>query len=339
MAEVAVAILNYNGEEHLKTFLPSIISHSKEASIIIGDNGSTDGSLELLKTMFPQVEVIQLDSNHGYAGGYNRLIHRIQAEYIVLANSDIEVTEDWLEPLVQVLDKNQDVAAVQPKILSYTNKHLFEYAGAGGGFMDRFGYPYCRGRIFASIEEDNGQYNDEINTFWASGACFITKKSIFEELGGFDESFFAHMEEIDLNWRMLKAGYKIKYTGLSKVYHLGGGTLAYNNAQKIYLNFRNGWAMLIKNLSEHNRFTTFLTRYLLDLFSIIFFLVQFQAANAFAVLRAHFYILINHRKIKKSALKFSTSTKNSSKTGLPNFSLVWQYYIRRKRNFKDLIPD
>jgi GT2 family glycosyltransferase len=336
MANIAVAILNFNGAEHLKTFLPSVVQHSGEAEIIIGDNNSTDNSLEILKREFPQVRVIELDRNYGYAGGYNQLISQIDSEYIILANSDIEVTKNWIAPLATVLDKDNSVAAVQPKVLSYINRKYFEYAGAGGGFMDKYGYPFCRGRIFNSIEEDQGQYDDDIPVFWASGACFMIRKSAFDEIGGFDASFFAHMEEIDLNWRLQNAGYSIKYTGKSVVYHLGGGTLAYDNPRKTFLNFRNGWLMLIKNLTEYNRPAVFLKRYCLDLISILFFLLQFKAMSALAVIKAHCYILFNLSQVKKSTAIKSTEAKNNYKIQPENYSIVWQYFIRKIRKYSSL---
>ena len=336
MADVAVAILNFNGAEHLKKFLPSVLQHSREAQIIVGDNASTDDSLVVLQREFPEVEVIKFDQNYGYAGGYNELIARIKVEFIVLANSDIAVTENWLPPLVEVIKKDQTIAAVQPKILSFSNQNFFEYAGAGGGFMDKYGYPYCRGRIFSVVEEDLGQYDDEKQVFWASGACFLLRKSAFEVVGGFDASFFAHMEEIDLNWRLQNSGYKIIYTGRSKVYHLGGGTLSYDNPQKTYLNFRNSWLMLIKNLSEYNRLGIFTRRYLLDLMSILFFLIQFKAMSAFAVLRAHVYILLKRPKANSEATAKTTKARNNYKIAPEDFSLVWQYFVRNKKKYSDL---
>ena len=202
MARVAILILNFNGEEHLQRFLPSIISNSQDCDIIVGDNCSTDKSIQLLETSFKEIKVIKLDKNYGYAEGYNQLIKQVSNEFIALVNSDIEATQNWTESLVATLDSNEKIVAVQPKILSYNKRNEFEYAGAAGGYIDRYGYPFCRGRVFNSIEEDFGQYNDNREVFWASGACFMVKKSVFEKLGGFDSKFFAHMEEIDLNWRM-----------------------------------------------------------------------------------------------------------------------------------------
>lgn len=339
MAAVAVAILNYNGKEHLKTFLPSVITYSVACDIIVGDNGSTDGSLNLLANQFPQVRVIKLDRNYGFAGGYNRLIEQLDHEVVILANSDIEVTPGWTQPLLEVLESDDKIVAVQPKILSYTNKHMFEHAGAGGGYMDKYGFPFCRGRVFDSIEEDKGQYDDQLDVFWASGACFAIKREAFEELGGFAERFFAHMEEIDLDWRLLNKGYRIVYTGDSTVYHLGGGTLQYDNPRKTFLNFRNSWFMLIRNSTAPGKITIFFNRWLLDLASISFFLIQFKALSAWAVIRAHMAVLINLRKLVKEHKQLTISAKNNSKIQPAKFSLAWQYFIKKRKGFQELIPD
>jgi GT2 family glycosyltransferase len=337
MARVAILILNFNGEEHLRRFLPSIIANSPGCDIVVGDNCSTDDSVELLSSSFSEVKVIKLDRNYGYADGYNQLIKHIDNEFIALVNSDVEATPNWVEPLISMLESDPKIAAVQPKILSFTDRHKFEYAGAAGGYIDRYGYPFCRGRIFNSIEEDIGQYNDNRQVFWASGACFMLKKSIFEELGGFDADFFAHMEEIDLNWRMHNAGYKVMYCGKSSVYHLGGGTLNYSNPKKTYLNFRNSWSMLLKNLPIENRFSTLFIRWWLDLASIIYFLLQFQIKNLTAVIRAHFYILGNFSKILKKR-NSENQTELTHEIAPLKFSLVWQYYFKRKKIFSKLVP-
>jgi GT2 family glycosyltransferase len=335
MAEVAIAILNFNGEEHLKKFLPSVIEHSGGHEIIVGDNGSIDNSIEVLQKHFPSVRVVDLKNNYGYAGGYNRLIAQIDAQYIVLLNSDVEVTPGWISPLLGILKSDQTIAAIQPKILSYNNKDYFEYAGAAGGFIDKYGYPFCRGRVFGTLEKDVGQYDNDIDIFWASGACFMVNKNAFMAVEGFDESFFAHMEEIDLNWRFQANGYSIRYTGGSKVYHLGGGTLSYSSPRKTYLNFRNSWLTILKN-TQSNRIGVFSIRFLLDLVSVLFFLARFQPTNAYAVIKALVFIAFKRRKTKS---KLGNSTKNSSIIAISDFSLVWQYYIRNKKKYRDLIPD
>ena len=339
MARIAVLILNYNGEEHLRKFLPSIISNSPNCDIIVGDNCSSDNSIQLLETSFKEIQVIKLASNYGYAEGYNQLIKQVNNEYIALVNSDIEATQNWAEGLSSILDSDERIAAVQPKILSYTKRNKFEYAGAAGGYIDRYGYPFCRGRIFSTIEEDHGQYDDTREVFWASGACFMIKKSVFDELGGFDKDFFAHMEEIDLNWRMHNVGYKVMYTGNSTVFHLGGGTLSYDNPRKTYLNYRNSWSMLLKNLPEENRAAILFRRWILDITGIFFYLFQLQLRNSLAVIQAQYYVFRNRKKInnKRSVV---INSSNIDPTIAPNkFSLVWQYFFKGKRRYSDLIPD
>ena len=240
MTKTAVVILNYNGEKFLREFLPVVIKLSGNAKIVVADNGSTDLSVELLKQKFPTVELIRLDNNYGFCGGYNRALKQVEAEYYVLLNSDVEVTPEWLEPLVALLDSSSDIAAAQPKVLSYNDKDHFEYAGAAGGFMDSLGYPFCRGRLFDITEKDTGQYNDTREVFWATGACLIIRSAVYHKLGGLDEDFFAHMEEIDLCWKVQRAGHKVYYCGTSHVFHVGGGTLSKSNPRKTYYNLRNG---------------------------------------------------------------------------------------------------
>ena len=231
---VAVVILNYNGEKLLPQFLPSVIENSGDARVVVVDNGSTDNSVQLIKNTFPQVELIEFKENFGFCGGYNKAISMMDADVVVLLNSDVEVTKNWLASPIQLLHTNPKIAAVQPKILSYQNKNQFEYAGAAGGFIDSLGYPFCRGRIFQSVESDEGQYNDQTQIFWATGACLIIKKDIYTKLGGLDENFFAHMEEIDLCWRINRSGLRVYHDGMSTVYHLGGGTLSAESPRKIY---------------------------------------------------------------------------------------------------------
>jgi GT2 family glycosyltransferase len=339
MARTAILILNYNGEQHLKRFLPSIIANSPGCDIIVGDNNSTDGSIQLLESDFPGVLVIKLDQNYGYAGGYNQLIKQIDHEFVALVNSDVEVSGNWTEDLVSTLQADDKIAAIQPKILSYSERHKFEYAGAAGGFIDVYGYPFCRGRIFNTIEDDHGQYDDNREIFWASGACFMLKRKIFMELGGFDADFFAHMEEIDLCWRMHHSGYKVIYNSKSVVYHLGGGTLNYNNPKKTYLNFRNSWVMLMKNLPAGNRRFILLKRWCLDIVSILFFAFRLQFNNALAVIHAHIYILSNLSPITRKRLPVFDEVNTNVSNKPVGFSLVWQYYFKGKKTFAALIPD
>ena len=339
MAKVAILILNFNGRDLLLNFLPSVIEYAADCQIIVGDNGSTDDSIAILENSFPTVKIIKLDKNFGYAEGYNQCINQVDAEYVALVNSDVEVTPSWTKPLIALLDSSPEIVAVQPKILSYKNKTQFEYAGASGGFLDSFGYPFCRGRIFNTVEEDKGQYTSPYQIFWASGACFMIKKSVFIEANCFDKEFFAHMEEIDLCWRLNSLGYKIMFTGDSTVYHLGAGTLKYASSRKTYLNFRNSLMMLLKNIPRQFLFKTFFIRWWLDLLSVLFYLAKLQPLNANAVIMAHWYILLNAKKIKSASVVHTQSKQIKSGLSPMKISLVWQYYIKGRRKYSDLVPD
>ncbi len=303
MSKNAVAILNWNGAVLLKQFLPSVINHSKEASIYVIDNGSTDDSIRILNRDFPEVKIIKLDKNHGFAGGYNKGINEIEADNIVLLNSDVEVTPDWLPPMVEHLEQNPDTWALQPKIKDYKNKNKFEYAGAAGGFLDFFGYPYCDGRRLFTVEEDKGQYDKEKEIFWASGACLMIRKKAFIEAGGFDETYFAHQEEIDLCWRMHHLGGKIKYIPQSSVYHLGGASLDKQNSFKTYLNFRNNLITLLKNLPSSLVLPIIFTRLILDGLAGVLFMFQGKPKHTWAIVKAHFgfYKRIPHALKKRPA--------------------------------------
>ncbi len=320
--KIAIVILNWNGKTLLQKFLPSVIEHSKEAEIVLADNASTDDSVDFVKTNFTSVKIIQNKENDGYAKGYNDALKRIDADVFCLLNSDVEVTKNWLAPIQTEFQNNLETAIVQPKILDYKNKTHFEYAGAAGGFIDKFGYPYCRGRIFTTIEQDLGQYNDTSEIFWASGACFFIRKNTFETLGGFDESFFAHMEEIDLCWRAFNLGLKTKYIGSSTVYHVGGATLQSNNPQKTYLNFRNSLFTLVKN-AHGNIFILVFIRLVLDGIASLKFLFELKWKHTYAILRAHFSFyghiptLIRVRKSSKKRSNYYEKT-----------SIVISYYIR-----------
>jgi len=288
MATVKIVILNWNGEEHLHTFLPSVVEHTPpQAAIVVIDNGSTDGSLAWLAATYPAIEVIALPENYGFTGGYNRALEMVEADYFVLLNSDVEATPGWLEPLVVVLDTQEDVAAVSPKLKLYADKRWFEYAGACGGFIDWLGYPFCRGRVLSSLEQDKGQYDTPRDTFWTSGACMLVRSAVFRELGGFDEKFFAHMEEIDLCWRMHLAGYRTMVEPRSVVYHLGGGTLPNNTPRKLYLNYRNNLAMIYKNAPERWRRRTLLMRMVLDALSAMVYFATGHFDFGRTVFRAH----------------------------------------------------
>ena len=288
MPVTKVVILNWNGRQHLERFLPSVLASTpKEIEVVVADNGSTDDSCDYLRQCFPQVRVIQLDRNYGFAEGYDRVLEQLEADYFVLLNSDVETPEGWIQPLVETLEQNPDMAALAPKLRAWTERDQFEYAGAAGGFIDALGYPFCRGRILSNIEMDQGQYDDARDVFWASGACLMFRASVFRELGGFDARFFAHMEEIDLCWRAQLAGYRIGIEPRSVVYHLGGGTLAVGSAGKTYLNFRNNLAMLYKNLPEGRLYMTLLCRMLLDGGSALVWLLTGKWAYFKAVVRAH----------------------------------------------------
>ena len=280
----SVIILNWNGVKHLRTYLPSVVAHTPEADIIVADNGSTDDSLAMLANDFPTVKTIVLDKNYGFAEGYNRAIEKVDSEYVVLLNSDVEVTEGWLAPLLDYMDTHADVAAVQPKIRSWRNKALFEHAGAAGGFINTLGYPYCRGRVLWHVEEDKGQYDTPIEVDWTSGACMLVRTQVYKDCGGLDASFFAHMEEIDLCWRMRNAGWKLMCLPQSVVYHLGGGSLAYESPRKTYLNHRNNLLMIRKNKQHPGG--VLLIRFFLDYAAAFFYLLQGRWAACKAVYQA-----------------------------------------------------
>ncbi len=287
MERVKVVILNWNGRAYLERFLPSVVERTPGVPVVVADNGSTDDSVAFLRARFPQVEVIALERNYGFAEGYNRALERIEAEYFLLLNSDIEVPEGWLSPLVEALDADGRTAAVAPKILSFDRPDRFEYAGAAGGFIDFLGYPFCRGRILSSIEVDRGQYDDAREVFWASGACMLVRSGVFRALGGFDADFFAHMEEIDFCWRAQLAGYAIRVEPRSRVFHVGGGTLPNDNPHKIYLNFRNNLCMLYKNLSRPAFWPVLFVRMAMDGLAALVFLLQGRPSFFGKVFRAH----------------------------------------------------
>ncbi|WP_282148321.1 glycosyltransferase family 2 protein [Algibacter lectus] len=326
--KLAIVILNWNGTQLLKQFLPSVVAHSKEADIYVADNASTDNSVAYIKTHFPDVTIIQNQENGGYAKGYNDALQHIEADVFCLLNSDVEVTENWLKPIIETFNKNPKTAILQPKILDFKNKAFFEYAGAAGGFIDKYGYPYCRGRIFDTIEKDNGQYNDTIDIFWATGACLFIKSDVFKALNGFDTHFFAHMEEIDLCWRAKNQGHQIKYVGTSTVYHVGGATLNAINPKKTFLNFRNSLFMVTKN-AKGNLFTIIFIRLVLDGIAAVKFLFDLKPKHTFAILKAHFNYYYNLNRL----LKQRKATKNKiiyyNKT-----SVVIDYFVNKNMYYK-----
>lgn len=286
--KLAVAILNWNGKNWLEKFLPSVVQFSQNADIYVIDNLSTDDSIAFLNTHFPTVKIIKNNKNYGFAGGYNEGLKEITNDYYCLLNSDVEVTENWIEPILALFEKDSSISAIQPKILSYNNKKSFEFAGAGGGLIDNLGYPYCRGRVFDDLEEDKGQYDDETEIFWASGCSLFIRSKDFWEQKGFDERFFAHQEEIDLCWRLINSGKKIFYTGKSKVYHVGGGTLNKQSAQKTYLNIRNNLSMMLKNLPFPKLIWLIFFRLCLDGVAGVYFGLKHGFPHLWAVVRAHF---------------------------------------------------
>ena len=328
---VAVIILNWNGEAMLRRFLPSVLKHTPEwiADVIVADNGSTDGSLELLKEQFPSVTVIKLSKNYGFAEGYNRAIGTVNNPYVVLLNSDIAVSDDWLSPMFNYMNEHPGCGACQPKIRALNNPDMFEYAGASGGFLDKNGFPYCRGRLFDTVEEDRGQYDEPIPVFWASGAALMVRRDIYMEVGGLDADFFAHMEEIDLCWRIKLAGYDVMAIPSGKVYHLGGGTLSAANPRKTYLNYRNNLLLLHKNLPDSCRSKRLFIRRLYDSVAWLKFVMAFDFKNAKAILRAH-------RDFKSMRVKYR---RHPEVNLLPaKLNVIKEYFLKRKRLFNSL-PD
>ena len=329
--KTALVILNWNGKKFLEQFLPSVIKHSADANVFVADNGSTDDSISFLEMNFQQVNILRSAENRGFAGGYNLELKQVKADYFVLLNSDVEVTEGWLKPVIDLLNSDKSIAACQPKIKMYAKKQLFEYAGAAGGYIDKYGYPFCRGRVFETLEEDNGQYNNNCEVFWATGACMFLRSESFFKAGGFDEDFFAHMEEIDLCWRMKNLGYKIMYCAGSTVYHVGGGTLQKSNPFKTYLNFRNSLMMLIKNTQGFKLFRLLFIRAVLDDVAQLKFILSGNFKDFIAVQKAQFYVFFNFFKIRK---KRKAVKENIS--GVYNHSIVADYFLRGKKKFSDL---
>lgn len=338
MVKTAVVILNWNGQTFLEQFLPLVVSRSTAPSteIWVADNGSTDSSVELLTKQFPTVRTLLFDKNYGFTGGYNKALSQIEAEYFVLLNSDIEVTEGWLEPMVDYMDQNPKVAACMPKLLSYHQPDRFEYAGAVGGYIDKYGYPFCRGRIFATIENDNQQYNHPQSIFWATGACLFVRGKLYKEIGGLDEDFFAHMEEIDLCWRLKNMGYKLMVIPQSVVYHVGGGTLPNNSPRKLFLNYRNNLFMLYKNLPSKGFWTILLGRLILDGVSGCMFLAKFNFAYFCAIPKAHFHFYKNIGRLNRKRSELQSKRIVDVHAEQYQKSIVVDYYLKRKKVFSSL---
>jgi len=335
--KVAIVILNWNGAKLLQLFLPSVVEFSKNEStrIIVADNGSTDDSLQILRNQFPEVDILELKQNYGFARGYNEALKLIDADYFVILNSDVEVTVGWLDSPILMMEVDASIAAIQPKILSYYKKTHFEYAGAAGGFIDRYGFPYCRGRIFNEVEADNGQYNDSIDIFWATGACMIIRAKLFAGSGGFDADFWAHMEEIDLCWRLRNRGYRIVFDPQSTVFHVGGGTLAYDNPHKLFLNFRNNLWLLYKNLPQGKLFQVLFSRLILDGLAAFKLLTEFNLKGIRSVFLAHvhFYLSLPRLHQKRKALKKQAAGRHLQQ---PAKSIVWQFYFRKRKTYGEI---
>ncbi|MCO5291369.1 MAG: glycosyltransferase family 2 protein [Chitinophagaceae bacterium] len=333
---VAIVILNWNGKNFLQKFLPSVLQSSYlNKKIIVADNASGDGSIAFLKADYPQIEIISLTENHGFAKGYNLALQQVKADYYILLNSDVEVSINWIEPLVSLAVSDNKIAACQPKILSYNNKDTFEYAGAAGGWLDNYCYPFAMGRIFDFCEKDEGQYDNATRIFWASGAALFLKAEAFHAVGGFDPYFFAHQEEIDLCWRLQLSGYKIYSCPQSVVYHLGGGTLPRGHSLKTYLNFRNNHIMMYKNLSGWKRIYTIVARIILDLVSVLKHLLNGDFGFPGSVIKAHFSFF----KWIFSNKKGNVFPKNkiSSLFGMYRGNLVWEHFILGKKKFSEIV--
>lgn len=333
MSRTAVVILNYNGEKLLQQFLPGVIQHSAHAEVIVADNGSTDQSLSVLAQNFPTVRIIALEKNYGFCGGYNRALKQVDADYYVLLNSDVEVTPHWLDAPVRLLNEKEEIGAVQPKILSFNQKNKFEHAGAAGGLIDSLGYPFCRGRIFNEVEKDNGQYDDEVEIFWATGACMIIRSKLYHQFNGLDEDFFAHMEEIDLCWKLHRAGHKVYYSGKSIVYHVGAGTLDYSSPQKTYLNFRNGLSLIFKHLDGSEMWYKFPLRILLDWTAAIVFLAKWQPRNTLAVMRAHLHFVKNLRRDKEKRDAIHTRYPTYPHSVIAQKIILVDFYLKGKKRY------
>ncbi len=326
--EIAVAILNWNGKSWLEKFLSNVVVNSPEATVYVIDNASTDDSIPFVQLNFPQVPIIQLDKNYGFAEGYNQGLAHIEADYFVLLNSDVEVTPKWITPIIEKMEANPRLAVCMPKLKSFHNPDFFEYAGAAGGFIDKYGYPFCHGRLFNSIEKDEGQYDNDCEIFWASGAALFVKANIYKELGGLDKDFFAHMEEIDFCWRVKNAGYSIQYIHNSEVFHVGGGSLPKENPFKTFLNFRNNLFMLHKNLPDDCYKTIIFKRRLLDAVSWLNFMVHLDFKNAKEIIHAH------------KEYRRAISTLNEKRKQIPSKrihpemyskSIVWAFFVAHKK--------
>lgn len=339
MRKVSVVILNWNGAEMLRTFLPSVVKYTNPelAEVCVADNGSTDNSVDIVRNEFPSVRLISFKENYGFAEGYNKVMDNVDTDYVVLLNSDVEVTEGWIEPILSYMESHKDVAACQPKILSYHDKKKFEYAGASGGYIDKYGYPFCRGRVFDFLETDNGQYDTPADIFWASGAAMFVRRDVYVSVGGLDPKFFAHMEEIDLCWRLLSRGYRLVCIPESKVYHVGGATLKKENPKKTYLNFRNNLLMMYKNLPSDELRKVMIVRCFLDYLAVVFYILKFDFSNATAVVKARKDYSSMRKDFKSLRDENLRQTKRSKLKFRYDFSLILQSKIFGKTTYSRLV--
>lgn len=337
MPKVSIVILNFNTKDLLERLLPFVLKTTYDnIEIVLADNASSDGSLDFVKANFPTIKCIQIDSNLGFAGGYNEALSQLDTDYWVLLNSDVEVDASWLEPLMETMMADDKIAAVQPKILSYNNRGQFEYAGASGGLIDKYAYPFCRGRLFDQLEMDNGQYDTQMEVFWATGAALLVRASVYKELSGLDADFFAHMEEIDLCWRMKNRGYQIWVNPTSTVYHIGGGTLDAHSPHKVYLNFRNNLVLITKNMPTGQAIRVLIARLFLDGLAGVKFMLDGKPSSAIMIVKAHWSFFFRFRFYWRKRDAVTAQKPTSSLAGFINQSMVYQYFAKGVKHFSDI---
>ncbi len=335
--KVSIVILSWNGRKFLEQFLPSVLKAKYDnLELVVGDNASTDDSIEFIKNNYPQLKVIALPKNYGFAGGYNDVLKQVTADYFVLLNQDVEVTDNFIAPVIALMESDKTIAVAQPKLKSFIQKNQFEYAGAAGGWIDKYGYPFCRGRVFDALEDDNGQYETPEEIFWASGACLFIQAKLFHSFGGFDAGFFAHMEEIDLCWRLRNGGYKIMYCPGAQVYHVGGGSLHKSNPHKTFLNFRNSLATLVKNCPSQHLKRRLLMRLFLDQCASFWTLLRGNGGDFIAIQKAHFEFLLHLNKWRQKRKQLKTLWHNPLTTCIYDGSIAIQHFINKKNKFEEL---
>jgi hypothetical protein len=336
--DTAVVILSYNGTKWHELFLPKIVDEAHTGyEVIVADNASTDDTLQYVQTNFPSVKTIQIPVNHGFANGYYEALKQVTAKYYILLSADFEVTEGWFPPLHTAMERDELLAACQPKIRYWRDRELFEYAGAGGGFIDNLGYLFCRGRIFNDLEKDNGQYNDNIEVFWASGGCFVVRAALYHKVGGLDKDLYAHMEEVDICWRLKNAGYKIGYVGSSLVYHVGGSVISYGSPQKLYYNFRNNLILLMKNEKGSRLLWLFPLRFVLDGIAGLQLLLKGQFKHTFIIVKAHFHFYRHAGKWLRRRRENKRLITRRNTEGMYPQSIIVKYFLQGKKKFTDLM--